>query len=420
MTYRIVKWLMSIALRLFYARIIPVNLENIPAKGPVLLIANHPSSLMDAAILGILSKRPIHFFARGDIFINGLVKFILQKLHMHPIHNHSLGRSTINNNDHSFQKALDLLNKGEMILFFPEGISHVDYHIRSFKKGAFRLAYNYLTQPGNKSLFAQPIGINYSHPTKPFSQVWVNVGHPENLELPSAPVFQNENSLIKHFTETLYDRVKHLSLHAEPENAWLLAELLQMARHQYAHLSVDQQMGMEKRIEENLPLLNPLEEKIKDYHEQLKQHKVTDEGIALSLGKRLPKTPLILGFPTSVIGWLLHGIPVGGAKALADKKVYRTDFYSWILVASSILLSIFWYLLIFLFAKIFVGTSGAVIILLITLLCGKYAWEYYRYFIPYREQQKAYKLGRESLENLQKKRKGILNELSEITGLEIK
>ena len=48
---------MTAGLRFFYRHIHVTGFENIPSKGPVIIIANHNSSLMDAALLGILLKR---------------------------------------------------------------------------------------------------------------------------------------------------------------------------------------------------------------------------------------------------------------------------------------------------------------------------------------------------------------------------
>src|SRR5687768_2737853 len=140
MLYRLTRIFMTITLRLFYRRVYATGIETIPEKGPVILLANHPSSLMDAALLGILLKRPIHYFTRGDVFKYKLVSAIFSALNMIPVFDHA-GRKTLNHNDESFLKAKQILKQGGLILFFPEGSSHIDRRLAPLKKGAFRLAF---------------------------------------------------------------------------------------------------------------------------------------------------------------------------------------------------------------------------------------------------------------------------------------
>ena len=75
MLYGFVKIVMKIALRFFYRRAYVTGLETIARQGPVIIIANHTSSLMDAALLGILIRRPVHFFTRADVFSHKLFLF---------------------------------------------------------------------------------------------------------------------------------------------------------------------------------------------------------------------------------------------------------------------------------------------------------------------------------------------------------
>jgi len=179
MLYAFVKIMMRIAVNLFYKRIFSTGVENIPEKDAAIIIANHPSSLMDAAIIGIYTKRPIYFFARGDIFINRPVRFILKQLHMIPVYHHQQGRDTANHNDESFERAKQILENKGLIVFFPEGSSHTDRKLNPFKKGVFRMAFQTLSAPGfNGKLWIVPAGVNYSHPTASQSIVMINISEP--------------------------------------------------------------------------------------------------------------------------------------------------------------------------------------------------------------------------------------------------
>ncbi|MEO6930330.1 MAG: 1-acyl-sn-glycerol-3-phosphate acyltransferase, partial [Chitinophagaceae bacterium] len=178
MIYGFVKFLMTVALRLYYRRIYVTGLENIAAKGPVIILPNHNSSLMDAAILGVLIRRPLHFFARGDVFTSNFVSKLLARFHMLPVHHHE-GRKTLDQNTQSFSKAEDILLKGGIIIFFPEGSSHIDKQLKPLRKGVFRLAFNTAARK-NYALDIPmiPAGITYSKPTTWRADVIVHLGTP--------------------------------------------------------------------------------------------------------------------------------------------------------------------------------------------------------------------------------------------------
>ncbi|ULQ56170.1 1-acyl-sn-glycerol-3-phosphate acyltransferase [Flavihumibacter rivuli] len=420
MIYPLVKRLMKRAMGAFYQRILHHNLDLVPSRGPVLLVANHPSSLMDAALLGILMKRPIHFFARGDIFVNPIVNRILKSLHMHPVHHHEGGRSTLNKNDESIEIAINLLAKGEVVLFFPEGVSHVDYFLRPFRKGAFRIAMQAVSRHQLPSLPIIPIGINYSHPTRLFSTVWVQAGHPIDAAAYTGIYASQPASAIKQLTEASYAAVRQLVLHTQPEEAKGFAETLHLVRNEMGLLPAAAQIETEKTVEQQSPGLNVLQTELDAYHQSLQSTRLSDHALALASHQQLPTSTLWLGLPSAVLGWLLHGLPLLTARAIADKKVYRVDFYTWVLVAAAALLSLVWYLLIFLVGIALVGIKTTGIILLITWICGWYSWQYYRYYTLWREQRRALKVNSPLLASLKEQRKALMERIYQVTGIQKK
>src|ERR1700712_2705868 len=179
MLYSFAKILMTAGLRFFYRHIHVTGLENIPSTGPVIIIANHNSSLMDAALLGILLKRRVYFFARGDVFANKIIQKILWWFHMMPVHSYQGGRKTLDANNNSFSSGQQILSKGGIIVFFPESYSHIEHHLMPFRKGVFRLAFD--TAAANNFSFdipIVPIGISYAHPIACRTTVQVHAAKP--------------------------------------------------------------------------------------------------------------------------------------------------------------------------------------------------------------------------------------------------
>src|SRR5882757_9728381 len=170
-------------LRFFYRHIYITGMEHIPPRGPLIIIANHPSSLMDAALLGVLLKRRPWYFTRGDVFVNGPVRPILSWLHMIPVHQHEGGRSSLGANDDSFSAAQAILARNGIIVFFPESTSHTEHQLWPFRKGVFRLAFQAIAAHGfSLRLPIVPIGITYDHPVKGRQCVQVHAGKPLLVE----------------------------------------------------------------------------------------------------------------------------------------------------------------------------------------------------------------------------------------------
>lgn len=394
---------MQAALRLFYDRIITARLDHIPAKGPALLIANHPSSLMDAALLGILLKRPIHFFARGDIFINPLVNRILRALHMHPVHQHLSGRHTLKANDAAFEAAIQLLAAGELVLFFPEGSSHVDYSLHYFKKGAFRIALQTI-DTHRINLPVIPIGINYSHPTKIFSRVWVQAGEPIQANQFLEQYRQHSATGIKALTDTAYNEVSKLVLHQSAIDA----KTLHMALTIWRSSKTGQEAIIRKNIiDQEIGLCQaPAADwqsaaiHLQDLEKNLQRLNVTPEIVAAAQQPPISRTPLWIGFPAACIGWLLNALPLQIARTIADRKVTRIDFYSWILVSAAALLWVLWITLILVTALILWPVWKVLLLLLVIIATGQYSWQYYGYYNQIRLQEKATKLPPEKLAQL--------------------
>ncbi len=105
--------------------------ERIPASGPVVLAANH-ESILDPWFLGTVTPRPIHFFAKAELFRHPLLREILEGLGGIPVRRGAdRGRAV--------RAGVEALERGEMLGIFPQGTCLPHRH-RPFHRGAARLA----------------------------------------------------------------------------------------------------------------------------------------------------------------------------------------------------------------------------------------------------------------------------------------
>jgi len=85
----------------------------IPASGPAIVVANHPSDV-DPILLAVSFSRTLHFMADEVQFRRGFVGPVIRRLAAFPIDKGSPDRR-------SLETALALLRRGEVIAMFPEG-----------------------------------------------------------------------------------------------------------------------------------------------------------------------------------------------------------------------------------------------------------------------------------------------------------
>jgi 1-acyl-sn-glycerol-3-phosphate acyltransferase len=119
-----------------------VNIANphyLNSKGPLLIVANHPNSFLDAVIIGAFYQRKIHFLARGDVFQNPIFGYLLRSIGMIPVFRAREGKEHLHRNSHTFQESVDIMKGGGAVLIFIEGICLNTHEIQPFKKGASRI-----------------------------------------------------------------------------------------------------------------------------------------------------------------------------------------------------------------------------------------------------------------------------------------
>ena len=137
--FTILKLFIRAALWLFCAEVNTKNKYLLNTSGPLLIIANHPNSFLDALIIGSRYNRRIHFLARGDVFTKKHHRFLLGLLNMIPVYRLREGKEFLHLNEYAFTASVKLLNKNEAVLIFIEGTCLNTNKLQPFKKGTARI-----------------------------------------------------------------------------------------------------------------------------------------------------------------------------------------------------------------------------------------------------------------------------------------
>lgn len=184
MLYRILKAIISFGMRHYYREIKVVNQQLLDKEtGPLIIIANHPNTLMDAWMVGFANRRRVHFMAKATFFNSPFKRKLLGALGMIPINRKSDGAVSGVNNKDSFEACYQLLEKGEILVVFPEGTSFLERKLREIKTGTARIALEVERRnQGKLGLKVVPIGLNYISADSYRGKVLVQVGRPIELD----------------------------------------------------------------------------------------------------------------------------------------------------------------------------------------------------------------------------------------------
>lgn len=176
--YTFLKYYIKLGLFFFHKKIKIVGLENIPKKGAVLFISNHPNALIDPILIATNNVRNPYYLARASAFKKKLVARFLNNIHMLPIYRKRDGVNTLVKNKAIFRKSVALMHSQKTLFIAAEGNHNVQRRIRELKKGFVHIILNTFKKHPELDIQIIPVGLNYDSVTKYPSAVSVYYGAP--------------------------------------------------------------------------------------------------------------------------------------------------------------------------------------------------------------------------------------------------
>jgi 1-acyl-sn-glycerol-3-phosphate acyltransferase len=126
------------ALKVFYR--LEISGGRVPKDGPVLLVANHPNSLLDPAMVAAVARRPVRFLAKAPLFETPGIGWLVKGAGAIPVYRRQDDPASIAQNDDTFRAVWAALGEGAAVGIFPEGTSHSEPSLVPIKTGAARIA----------------------------------------------------------------------------------------------------------------------------------------------------------------------------------------------------------------------------------------------------------------------------------------
>ncbi|MCE3278573.1 MAG: hypothetical protein K0S44_764 [Bacteroidetes bacterium] len=321
MLYGILKLLMKGTTQVFFRSITIKNKDTVPAEGPVIFLANHPSTFMDPIVIASVLNREVFFLGKGELFKNGLAKWLLPKLNMIPVYRKQDDPTQMNKNAETFNKCFEHLENGGAILIFPEGISITERKLKPIKTGAARIALGAESR-NNFSLGVKivNIGLNYADPHKFSRDLFINIQDPFRVADYKEQFVQDEFAAAEKLTEEIRMQLEGVVISIQDSKTEELVKDIETlykydlkkargvsGKDSETEFSITQNIikAVDYFSESDPEFVKNMRTRIRNYIESLKELNIHDEDIS-----RNRSNPSFIGTNIRSLLFLILGLPV--------------------------------------------------------------------------------------------------------------
>ncbi len=390
---RVIHAVVSLSLRLFFRRIETVNADDVPYKGALIFVMNHPNGLIDPALVFVALPRRISFLAKSTLFKIPILSYILRETDALPVYRR-IDSADVMKNAQTFDAARKILKNGGAIALFPEGVSNNSPKLLRLKTGAARIALGAISDLKDSEeidLKIVPVGLYYTNKTSFRSEALLNFGKAFKVDpVPLSPDEEIPATYARKLTENIGEALRHVTINAESER-----EMQDAGEAANLFFSVSESFGLEETLSRRSNFIkdylnanqNNLTNQEKSVTERISQYrnklrKLGIEPNKLSLSDQpfwyvfqeffLRLFRLILLMPLSICGYIIH-FPAYQLIELISKRYTRhgeDDIVSTVkILGGMILMPLTW---IFLSVIIFfyLGWEWALLSIPISFICG--------------------------------------------------
>jgi glycerol-3-phosphate O-acyltransferase/dihydroxyacetone phosphate acyltransferase len=363
-------------------------------------LPNHVNAFIDPVIIGMLTRRRIRFFARGDVFRGALAKRVLESMNISPMYRMSEGYSEVKKNDATFEECRRLLMEQKAILMFPEGICIQEKRIKRFKKGLARILLGIEGNAQRDEIQLMAIGLNYSNAKNFRSRLFINFGTPFDISAYAALYETDKVKAINDCTQFMQDELEKVIVSlSHRENDELYEAIAEIYVRQWMQEKGQDPKNQEAEYEQNKNIaamlnrfqhqeperIQAMKNKILPYFKTLDTLKLRDHLLRKDALEKMSLKSVLndffimwFGLPLYWIGLVLNLLPYRIAKNMADEKAKNVEFRASIYANLGMILWIVFYVLqLVLIRSLFHSPKLSLLWIFLVPLSGIYAIAFY-------------------------------------------
>jgi glycerol-3-phosphate O-acyltransferase/dihydroxyacetone phosphate acyltransferase len=432
MLYFIIQALLKGTVKVFFKNIQFHNKKAIPANGPLIILANHPSTFMDPIVIASLVNRKVYFLGKGELFKGFLAKFILNSLHVIPVYRAQDDPTQLNKNTDTFRKCYEHLEQGHAIIIFPEGVSVTERKLKPIKGGAAHIALG-AEGKNNFTLGVKVvnIGLNYENQHRFNQDLFINTADAIEIKDYQTTYETDKLKAIKTLTDNIKNQLESLVISIKDRQAdEFVKNIEQLYLSQLVTESQAETTEAEKEFlftkniaktvnyyaETNPDLYNNMRIRVHNYLQNINHLQLNDDAIKNKQNTSIlgALVKLMIGFPVYIYGLINNVLAYEIPSWLATKIVKSRDYKGAIgMVLGMFSFIVFYYFQISFFYQFTQHQFYTLLYGLSLPFTGFFAYYYWQYFIKIKGNWQYLKLAKNKsklIENLQHERAAIMLE----------
>jgi 1-acyl-sn-glycerol-3-phosphate acyltransferase len=374
--YQLMRWLLGLALGFYFRRIERFHAEHVPATGPVLLTSNHPNSVTDPFVIGASLPRKVNFMATVQLFRFAPLKWLLLRCGVIPVNRLRDDPKGMRSVMDTFEAVYRVLERGEAVALFPEGVTHDDPQLKEVKTGAARMALELEHRHGGKlGLQIVPVGLTFSAKELYRSEALANFGQPIRAADFLSDYETQRKECIRKLSAKIETRIQALMLHIpDLEHARVIAAVKRLylerlrvgarvmensATPRADELALTQRISAAvQQIYRTAPeVAQGFASRLNRYENWLARLRLTDEELArlqnhaIHVRRTFGRALLaVLLFPVAIYGWVFRLLPAlvvtWAVHRFANPNVRKAQVSTATIVAGIVAFSFFYALYI--------------------------------------------------------------------------